>query len=75
MNDMELTRQRQEHQKKYGIQKGFPVHVIILGNKNAKVFFTITALERYKSRLERHKIKYNYKLVHVNDVKYVEYEI
>ena len=40
MNDIELTRQRQENQRKHGIQQGFPVYVVTILPNDIHVFFT-----------------------------------
>lgn len=71
-NDIELTKQRQENIVKYGKQQGFPVFILIY-DENYKVFFTKIGMERY---IEQNKIrKYEYRLVHAEDVKKVEYEV
>lgn len=71
-NDIELTKQRQEDVKVNGKQQGFPVF-LLLYDGNYKVFFTKIGMERY---IEQNKIrKYEYRLLHANDVKKVEYEV
>lgn len=71
-NDIELTKQRQENIVKYGKQQGFPVFILIY-DENYKVFFTKIGMERY---IEQNKIRsYEYRLVHAEDVKKVEYEV
>ena len=71
-NDIELTKQRQEDIKLNGKRQGFPVHLLIYDG-NYKVFFTKIGIERF---IEQNKIRrYEYRLVHVNDVRKVEYEV
>lgn len=71
-NDIELTKQRQEDVKINGKQQGFPLHLLIW-NCNYKAFFTKNGMERY---IEQNKIrKYKYRLLHVEDVRKVEYEV
>lgn len=71
-NDIELTKQRQENIVKYGKQQGFPVFILIY-DENYKVFFTKIGMERY---IEQNKIRsYEYRLLHANDVRKVEYEV
>ena len=71
-NDIELTKQRQEDIKLNGKRQGFPVHLLIYDG-NYKVFFTKIGMERF---IEQNKIRrYEYRLVHVNDVRKVEYEV
>ena len=71
-NDIELTKQRQEDIVKYGKPCGFPVHLLIFEG-NYKVFFTKNGMERF---IEQNKIrKYEYRLLHADDVKKVEYEV
>lgn len=71
-NDIELTKQRQDDIAKYGKRQGFPVHLLIWED-NYKVFFTKIGMERY---IETNKIRsYEYRLLHVNDVRKVEYEV
>lgn len=71
-NDIELTKQRQENIVKYGKQQGFPIFILIY-DENYKVFFTKIGMERY---IEQNKIRsYEYRLVHAEDVKKVEYEV
>lgn len=71
-NDIELTKQRQDEITKYGKRQGFPVHLLIYDG-NYKVFFTKIGMERF---IEQNKIRrYEYRLVHVNDVRKVEYEV
>ena len=79
MNDYELTRQRQEHQKKFGIEKGFPIFMMTIwdcktGNIDIELFFTQRGLEKaiegikYKEKLYKVDIKY------IQDVQRVSYE-
>lgn len=71
-NDIELTKQRQEEIKLNGKPCGFPVFILIYPG-NYKVFFTKIGMEKF---IEQNKIrKYEYRLVHVEDVKKVEYEV
>lgn len=71
-NDIELTKQRQEDVKVNGKQQGFPVF-ILLYNGNYKAFFTKNGMERF---IEQNKIRnYEYRLLHVDDVRKVEYEV
>lgn len=72
-NDIELTKQRQDEIRvNNGKLQGFPVFLLIY-SENYKVFFTKTGMERY---IEQNKIrKYEYRLLHANDVKVVEYEV
>lgn len=71
-NDIELTKQRQENVAKYGKKCGFPVHLLIWED-NYKVFFTKIGMERY---IEENKIRrYEYRLVHADDVREVKYEV
>lgn len=72
-NDIELTKQRQEDMRlNNGKQQGFPVFILIY-DENYKVFFTKIGMERY---IEQNKIRsYEYRLVHAEDVKKVEYEV
>lgn len=71
-NDIILTKQRQEDVKLNGKKCGFPIHLLIWED-NYKVFFTKLGMERY---IEENKIrKYEYRLLHANDVRKVEYEV
>lgn len=71
-NDIELTKKRQEDMKLNGKPCGFPLHLLIFDG-NYKVFFTKIGMERY---IEENKIRvYEYRLVHVDDVRKVEYEV
>lgn len=71
-NDIELTKQRQEDIKLNGKGCGFPIHLLIWDG-NYKVFFTKIGMEMY---IEQHKIRnYEYRLLHANDVRKVEYEV
>lgn len=71
-NDIELTKQRQEDIQLNGKACGFPIHLLIYDD-NYKVFFTKIGMERY---IEQNKIRsYEYRLVHAEDVKKVEYEV
>lgn len=71
-NDIELTKQRQEEIKLNGKPCGFPLHLLIFEG-NYKVFFTKIGMERY---IETNKIRsYEYRLLHANDVRKVEYEV
>lgn len=71
-NDIELTKQRQEDIQLNGKQQGFPIFILIY-DENYKVFFTKIGMERY---IEQNKIRsYEYRLVHAEDVKKVEYEV
>lgn len=71
-NDIELTKQRQEEIKLNGKECGFPLHLLVYEG-NYKVFFTKIGMERY---IEQNKIRvYEYRLVHANDVRKVEYEV
>ena len=71
-NDIELTKQRQDEIKLNGKPCGFPLHLLVYEG-NYKVFFTKNGMERF---IEQNKIRvYEYRLVHANDVKVVEYEV
>lgn len=71
-NDIELTKQRQEDIRLNGKGYGFPVFLLIYDG-NYKAFFTKNGMERY---IEENKIRvYEYKLLHANDVRKVEYEV
>lgn len=71
-NDIELTKQRQDDIRLNGKKCGFPLHLLIYEG-NYKVFFTKIGMERF---IEQNKIrKYEYRLVHANDVRKVEYEV
>ena len=71
-NDIELTKQRQDDIKLNGKQQGFPIF-ILLYSENYKVFFTKNGMEKF---IEQNKIrKYKYRLLHVDDVRKVEYEV
>lgn len=71
-NDIELTKQRQDDIKLNGKKCGFPVHLLIYDG-NYKAFFTKIGMERY---IEENKIRvYEYRLLHVDDVRKVEYEV
>ena len=71
-NDIELTKQRQDEIKLNGKPCGFPLHLLVYEG-NYKVFFTKIGMERY---IEQNKIrKYKYRLLHVDDVRKVEYEV
>ena len=77
-NDIELTKQRQAHQAKYGIEKGFPVWVCFKVDynqdiKELKVFFTPQAKDKYISDPED-GFNYVARLIHVEDVKMVKYD-
>ena len=65
-NDIELTKQRQDDIKVNGKLQG-------LWDGNYKAFFTKIGMERY---IETNKIRrYKYKLLHVDDVREVRYEV
>ena len=79
MNDHELTRQRQEHQRKYGIEKGFPVFLLTswdckTGDINQELYIThkglITRIESFKNE----KLLYRAEIKYATDVKKVSYE-
>ena len=79
MNDYELGRQRQEHQRKYGIEKGFPVFLLTTwdcktGKVDVELYIThkglITRIESFKNE----KLLYKADIKHVKDVKKVSYE-
>ena len=71
-NDIELTKKRQEEMKLNGKPCGFPIH-LLTWEGNYKVFFTKIGMERY---IEQNKIrKYEYRLVHADDVRKVKYEV
>lgn len=71
-NDIELTKQRQDEIKLNGKPCGFPLHLLVYEG-NYKVFFTKIGMEMF---IETNKIrKYEYRLLHANDVKVVEYEV
>lgn len=71
-NDIELTKQRQDEIKLNGKPYGFPLHLLVYEG-NYKVFFTKIGMEMF---IETNKIrKYEYRLLHANDVKVVEYEV
>lgn len=78
MNDIELTKKRQEEFIKYGKRQGFPVWVCFkvsfIGEvEELKVFFTPEAKDKYISQLE-HGYNFIAYLTHVNDIKKVTYE-
>ena len=77
MNDHILTKLRQEEQRKYGIQKGFPIHALVLFKNTkefeVKAFFTYKGLQEYLDGLDSGVI-YTHKIVHANDVKKVSFE-
>lgn len=71
-NDIELTKQRQEEIRVSGKKCGFPLHLLIFDG-NYKAFFTKIGMEMF---IETNKIrKYEYRLLHADDVKVVEYEV
>lgn len=71
-NDIELTKQRQEDVKLNGKPCGFPLHLLVYEG-NYKVFFTKNGMERF---IEQNKIrKYEYRLLHAEDVREVRYEV
>lgn len=71
-NDIELTKQRQDEIKLNGKKCGFPLHLLVYEG-NYKVFFTKIGMEMF---IETNKIrKYEYRLLHADDVKVVEYEV
>ena len=74
MNDIELTKKRQEYIEKYGLQKGFPIHVVLTLDEDikSKVFFTRDAAFEYIDSLE---CEYIYELAHADDVREVSYKI
>ena len=76
MNDVELTKLRQEYNAKYGIPVGFPIHIILLEDEEApvKAFFTKAGMDEYLSQLSL-EVKYKYKLAHAGDVSNVSYTI
>lgn len=79
MNDIELTKQRQEELAKYGKRQGFPIWVWFKMNYlgdivEIKTFFTVKGKDDYISQ----KIDdYNFVayLTYCNDVKKVSYSI
>ena len=71
MNDVELTRQRQEHNKKYGIQQGFPVYVVTILPNDIHVFFTHRGKEEFIKSLD---CEYKEEIKHVTDVTHVCFE-
>lgn len=71
MDDIELTRQRQEHNKKYGIQKGFPVHVVTVFPNDIHIFFTHKGKEEFIKGLN---CNYKEEIKHVTDVNRVCFE-
>lgn len=71
MNDIELTRQRQENQRKYGIQQGFPVYVVTILPNDIHVFFTHRGKEEFIKGLD---CKYKEEIKHVTDVSHVCFE-
>ena len=71
-NDIELTKQRQDEIKLNGKPCGFPLHLLVYEG-NYKVFFTKIGMERYIE--QNKKRKYKYRLLHVDDVRKVEYEV
>lgn len=71
-NDIELTKQRQDDIKLNGKPCGFPIFILIWEG-NYKAFFTKIGMERY---IEENKIRvYEYRLLHVDDVRKVKYEV
>lgn len=78
MNDIDLTKQRQEEIAKYGKRQGFPVWVCFkvscIGEvEELKVFFTLEGKDKYISQLE-HGYNFIAYLTHVNDIKKFTYE-
>lgn len=78
MNDIELTKKRQEEFVKYGKRQGFPIWVCFkvsfIGDvEEVKVFFTSEGKDKYISQLE-HGYNFIAYLTHVNDIKKVSYE-
>lgn len=71
MNDVELTRQRQENNKKYGIQQGFPVYVVTILPNDIHVFFTHKGKEEFIKGLN---CNYKEEVKHVTDVTHVCFE-
>ena len=79
MNDHELTRQRQEHQKKYGIPKGFPVFLLTswdckTGDIEQEIFFTHRGLQEAIQKISHECKLYVAQIKYVTDVKKVSYE-
>lgn len=76
MNDYELGAIRRETQLKYGVQKGFPIHLVTIiegGEIRHKCFFTFKAMREFVE--EREFENYIYNLVYANDIKEVKYEV
>lgn len=76
MNDYELGAIRREKQLKYGVQHGFPIHLVTViegGEFRHKCFFTFKAMREFVE--ERECENYIYNLVYANDVKEVKYEV
>ena len=67
-NDMELTRQRQEHQRKYGIEKGFPVYMVKVMYDDIYLFFTPNARDKFMEEKEKEGYRCITQIKHVTDV-------
>lgn len=67
-NDMELTRQRQEHQAKYGVEKGFPVYMVKVMYDDIYLFFTAKATQEFINIKEKEGYKCIFQVKHVTDV-------
>ena len=79
MNDHELTRQRQEHQRKYGIEKGFPVFLLTVwdcktGDIEQEIFFTHRGLQEAIQKISHECKLYVAQIKYVKDAKKVSYE-
>lgn len=71
MNDIDLTKQRQENNKKYGIQQGFPVYVVTILPNDIHIFFTHKGKENFIKGLNDN---YKEEIKHVTDVSHVCFE-
>ena len=79
MNDHELTKQRQEQQKKYGMHKGFPVFLLTTwdcktGDINQELYITHKGLSEKIESFKNEKLLYKAEIKYVRDVKKVSYE-
>ena len=67
-NDIELTKQRQEHIAKYGIEKGFPVYMVKVMYDDIYLFFTAKARDEFMKKKEKEGYKCITQVKHVTDV-------
>ena len=74
MNDMELTKQRQEHIKKYGVQQGFPVWVIRNRHNSILGMFSSKKNAETKMRELENYMWIKLDLLFIEDVSHVSFE-